>query len=125
MKVKFYYLLSVILITSNSLFAQNYKTVDLSFSFGKLTTTSLSAANVWSIDKKNKLQMGIGARFTAGFTRSMIDFETAPAKFVNEATGPAVFFTDIQVENIDTIKLTSPQINSLNLYYTIQYKVSK
>lgn len=74
--------------------------------------------------KKRKLKIGYGVRVTTyiGINRNFI---TAPAKLTSGFTGPLVAFSDNITENIDTIFISRPQTNSINLFFCVQYTILK
>lgn len=70
--------------------------------------------------KKKNFKIGYGARITSVFGIDRF-YVTAPAKLTRGVTGPIAIFSEKQLDNYDTISLARPQINSLNLYFSVQY----
>ncbi len=87
-------------------------------------TLSMSYHHQWSIGKKQKLNLGIGARATS-FLGADIYYVTAPAKLTSGSTGPLVLFKENIAANIDTFLLNSPQVNLVNLLIIIEYGFTK
>lgn len=86
-------------------------------------TTSLSYRYLWNFGKKKKWQMGTGARLTNNFGRKNY-YITAPAKLTSGKTGPAVFFAEQIIQNIDSIYLNKSQVNALNITVNFGYKIN-
>ena len=70
--------------------------------------------------KKRNFKIGYGVRITSVFGVARM-YVTAPAKLTRGITGPIAIFSEKQLDNYDTISLARPQVNSLNLYFSIQY----
>ncbi|MCX7744479.1 MAG: hypothetical protein N2167_07945 [Flavobacteriales bacterium] len=70
--------------------------------------------------KKKNFKIGYGTRITSVFGIDR-NYVTAPAKLTRGVTGPIAVFSERQLDNYDTIYLARPQVNSLNLYFSIQY----
>ncbi len=77
----------------------------------------------WLIGKKHKIEIGIGARFTSYFGKSQY-YTTAPANITTGSTGPGSLFKEVITENIDSLLLGTPQVNSLNLALNLGYRIS-
>ncbi len=103
--------------------ANNY--VDISTGFGKgQILTAGSIVHYWGIGKKQKLQLGVGARITNSFGTDQY-FTTANAQLTSGKTGPGVLFADDIQANIDSFFIGKPQINALNISFNSEYFVSK
>jgi hypothetical protein len=86
-------------------------------------TTTLSYRYLWNFGKKKQWQMGAGARLTNSFgTQNYLI--TAPAKLTSGKTGPAVFFADQIIPNIDSIYIAKSQVNALNITVNFGYKIN-
>ena len=77
----------------------------------------------WELRKSKKFAIGIGGRFTSYFGLDQV-YRTAPAKLTSGSTGPGVIFKEDIEENIDTVLMKSPQVNSLNLMINLRYRFS-
>lgn len=84
------------------------------------TNFSLSYQYAWRFGQKQKLRMGVGARFN-GFFASDRYFVTAPAKIVKGESGPAALFKEPIKANMDSVQFTSAQAYSLNILIHISY----
>ncbi len=123
--------LLVLLLSSFSLKAQEPKKTDiqniadLSFGLGsKQANIAASYIHLWGIDKKQKLKIGIGGRFTSSFATDKY-YKTADARLTSGKTGPAVLFADDMPQNIDSFFVGNTQINSLNISFNSEYSFSK
>jgi hypothetical protein len=87
-------------------------------------SASIAYDRTWRLGKKKqRLGLGIGARFTS-FVGTDLYYVTAPAKLTTESTSPLVIFQENVNENIDSLLVNSSQLNALNLFINIDYKVS-
>ncbi|MDL5050258.1 hypothetical protein QQ054_30085 [Oscillatoria amoena NRMC-F 0135] len=86
-------------------------------------TASLLAGYDWELGTKKKLALGLGVRFTSYFGSNQY-YRTAPAKLTTGSTGPLVIFKEDIPENIDTLLLASPQVNSFNVFINLRYAFS-
>lgn len=86
-------------------------------------TVSLLAGYNWECGAKKKFAVGLGFRFTSYFGSSQY-YRTAPARLTSGSTGPLVLFKEDIPENIDTLRVQSPQVNSLNLAISFRYALS-
>lgn len=77
----------------------------------------------WKILKSKRFSIGTGARLTSYMGRDQF-YITAPAKLTSGSTGPFVIFKENIAANIDTFRVQSPQINSLNILINFQYSIS-
>ncbi len=84
---------------------------------------SLSYLHNWRLGEKKKIGLGIGGRFTS-FVGANIYYITAPAELTSGSTGPFVIFKENIEENIDSLLIKSPFVNSLNLMINIDYRLS-
>jgi hypothetical protein len=78
----------------------------------------------WNLGKKKKATVGLGARATAYFGRNQY-YITAPANLTSGSTGPGVLFKENINANIDTFRVQSPQVNSVNLVINLGYHFSE
>lgn len=85
---------------------------------------SASYEHNWSFGKNRRLEIGLGGRFTT-FLAANLDYITAPAKLTTESTSPLIIFQENIEANLDTILIKSPQVNSLNGFINIDYKISR
>lgn len=84
---------------------------------------SLSYLHNWRIGEQRKIGLGIGARLTS-FVGANIYYITAPAELTSGSTGPFVIFKENIEENIDSLLIKSPFVNSVNLMVNIDYRVA-
>jgi hypothetical protein len=84
---------------------------------------SLSYLHDWQVGKKQKIGLGLGARLTS-FVGANLYYITAPAELTSGSTGPGVIFKENINENIDSLLVKSPQVNSLNIMLNIDYEIS-
>src|SRR5689334_18805892 len=87
-------------------------------------TLALSYVHLWRLGEKQKLALGIGARFTSYLGANQY-YITAPAQLTSGSTSPLIIFQDNITANLDTFLVKSPQLNSLNLSVNIEYQVGK
>jgi hypothetical protein len=90
---------------------------------GSQQSLSLAYHHGWKIGKKQNLEIGTGLRFSSYFSQER-HYTTAPAEISKGDTGPFVVFKDDIPANIDSLLIGSPQVNSLNLMITINYRFS-
>lgn len=86
-------------------------------------TTAFSYRYLWNFGKKKQWQMGSGLRFTSAFGNKNYNI-TAPAKITSGKKGPAVFFAEQLVQNIDSIYILKPQVNAFNISVNFGYKIN-
>jgi hypothetical protein len=106
-------------------FAQKTKR-DASFIIGfaeNQTTTALQYQHVWLLGKKKKFGIGTGAKLTNVFGRKSF-YITAPAKLTSGKVGPAVFFAEQIVPNIDSVFFSKSQVNALNATINFTYDIT-
>ncbi len=101
---------------------QSYADLMLGIGGGQ-TNVSLSYQYNWKFGKKQKLEMGVGARFNSFFSSNKY-FVTAPAKIVKGEAGLGAFFKEPITSNMDSVQVPSAQINSLNILLNIGYNFS-
>lgn len=87
------------------------------------TNVSLSYQRNWKFGKKQKLEMGVGMRFSSFFSSNKY-FTTAPARIVKGEAGPQALFKEPIPEYVDSVLFPSAQINSLNFMLDIAYSFS-
>ena len=98
---------------------------DATFAVGSSQGTfSASFGRDWRMGKAQKFGLGIGGRFTTYLGQNQY-YETAPAKITSGSTGPGIIFQDNIPANIDTLLVSSPQVNALNIYINLSYQISK
>lgn len=87
-------------------------------------TLSVAAFHDWQLGNTKKFTFGLGVRFT-GFLGANLYYITAPAKLTSGSTGPLVLFKENIIDNIDSLLVKSPQVNSLNAAVNLGYSLSK
>lgn len=98
---------------------------DLTIGIGSSQVTgSLGYVYNWKIGKREKWEIGLGARYT-GYFGSNLYFRTAPAKLTSGKTDPTVLFSKDIDENIDSVLFPKSQINALNISLNFGYRFSK
>jgi hypothetical protein len=113
----------VIVCSAFTLLAQ-VKEVHLTVAGGNSQgTVSLLAGYDWESGAKKKFAIGLGARFTSYFGSNQY-YLTAPAELTTGSTGPLVIFKEDITENMDSILIGSPQVNSFNVFINLRYAVS-
>jgi hypothetical protein len=85
---------------------------------------SLAFYHDWHIGKRKKASVGLGARLT-GFTGSNLYYITAPAQLTSDSKGPAVLFKENIPENIDSLLISSPQVNAMNMVINLSYQLTR
>jgi long-subunit fatty acid transport protein len=75
-------------------------------------SVSIEYFHVWNLGKANKIEVGVGGRFTSYFGSGQY-YSSAPASLAND------------VANTDSLLLQSAQINALNAAVNIGYRLSK
>lgn len=102
---------------------QNYYDLTLSTN-GTQHTGALEWNHLHGIGKNKKFNVGYGIRFTGNFGKDA-DYITAPAKITTGNAGPFVIFQETKVENLDTLRFSSYNTNSLNLTIHLNYQFTK
>lgn len=77
----------------------------------------------WEFGARKQFAVGLGGRITSYFGANSI-YRTAPAKLTSGTTGPFVIFKPDIDENIDTLIIKSPQVNSINAFVNLRYSFS-
>jgi hypothetical protein len=113
---------------SGSLDAQQAKRsvdyITLDFAAGSYRGTfSSSFVHDWRLGAKQKFGIGLGGRLTS-FLGANIYYITAPATLTSGSTSPLIFFKENIVENLDSLLVKSPQVNSLNLMINLNYQIN-
>ncbi len=104
--------------------ASSEQAASFSVAFGSNQfTTALNYQYLWNFGKKKQWQMGAGARLTNNFGNKNF-YITAPAKLTSGKTGPAVFFADQIIQNIDSLYFLKTQTNALNITLNFGYKIN-
>jgi len=126
-------LLSAAVSATYITYAQESATVPTGFKYRNNFDLNISGGNnqfatnlAWThfgILKKHKFKIGYGARFNSTFG-SEKKFITAPARISTGRTGPLSFFSKPKKDQLDTLVLGNPQVNSLNLTINFQYSFS-
>lgn len=83
-------------------------------------TASLLGGYNWQLGTNKKFAVGLGARFTSYFGSDQY-YRTAPAKLTTGSTGPLVIFKEDIQENIDSVLIAAPQVNSFNVFINLRY----
>jgi hypothetical protein len=137
MKIKIF--LSILLISLGlKIQAQDSSTVccrykynnyyDLAFSVGKQQVVgAVSWSHLHGIGKKKqRFKIGYGIRYSLFYGYSAGKFyTTAPSRYTSSVQGPTTIFSETFEENIDSVALANPQVNSLNISIHIQYTILK
>ena len=98
---------------------------DVTFSIGSHQgSVSIAYGYDWRLGKRQKFGLGIGGRFTSYVGQNQY-YETAPAKLTSGSTGPGVLFENTIAANIDTLLISSPQVNMLNVFIHLSYPLGK
>jgi hypothetical protein len=100
--------------------------IDLTGTIGSSQgSAAFSYVHNWKLWKKQKFEIGIGARWTT-YSGSKKDFLTAgPAKYTRSFTAPfLIFFAGQNEENFDTLAVQRPLTHSLNLTANLGYNIS-
>ncbi len=101
------------------------QSIDLSFATkGNFTTTALSVSRLHGIGRQNRFRIGYGLRFTSAFGNNTT-YRTAPARLTSGKHSIFALFSEDLVQNIDTLKFPSTQINSLNISIHLEYALSR
>jgi hypothetical protein len=109
---------------STAAVAQRAPQIEASVAFGKSFASSLSWGQTHGVGSKKKFRIGYGVRFTSIFGSNQ-KYITAPAKLTSGKTGPGVLFiSELLEQNLDTLSVSTTQINALNAYINLQYKFS-
>ncbi len=80
----------------------------------------------WKLGKRNKIEIGIGGRFTSYFGTKKDFISAGPAKYTRSFTAPfLIFFAGQQEKNFDTLTVQRPFTNSINATINLGYSLSK
>jgi hypothetical protein len=97
------------------------RTADIMLGIGSgQTNLSMSYQFSWWFGQKQKLRMGVGARYNY-FSATNKYFVTAPAKIVKGESGPAALFKEPIEANMDSVLLPWAKSSSLNVMVHISY----
>ena len=99
--------------------------IDLSLYAGpKQYGAALSAVHFVDVKPIKNFKFGYAVRLSSQFGNNL-NYYTAPAILTSKQRGPQVFFSDTYPENIDTLSISSTQVNALNLSINLQYTIKK
>ncbi|HYC83926.1 MAG TPA: hypothetical protein VEB86_01835, partial [Chryseosolibacter sp.] len=87
-------------------------------------TLSFSYIHNWRFGNNERIGIGAGARLTS-FLGSNLYYITAPAILTSGSRSPLILFKENIVENIDSVLIGSPQVNSLNVCVNLEYRFSR
>lgn len=127
------YVLTVTLMTLfTSAVGQIYKYshnqfFDITGTVGRSQGTAAAAyVHGWRLGKKQRIEVGLGARWTT-YSGTKIDFLTAgPAEKTRSYTTPfLIFFAGQEEQNFDTLTVQRPLTNSINLTVNLGYNFSR
>jgi hypothetical protein len=108
------------LMALTTTFAQRYRTADVAVAFGSGFAPALSYNQYYG----KKFKYGFGVRFTS-FNAGQTDLITAPAKLTAGKESLAAFFEPKKITSqLDTLRLSNSQSNSLNLSINLQYSIT-
>jgi len=126
-------LLFFLLLASANVFAQTTNTPTLSrwSQLAELTvsgnadqfTGAASWIHLYGVGKNQNFKIGYGVRFNTYFSKDQ-EFITAPASLTSKQEGPQVLFSETFEANLDTFKVGSANVNSLNAAIYLQYDFS-
>jgi hypothetical protein len=119
--------LSICIVTYTNAQKRNApdKSASFTVAFGsKQFSTALAYQHLFKLGKKQKAQIGLGARFTSNFGNNLY-YTTAPAKLTSGKTGPGVFFASDLPQNIDSVLFKKAQVNALNMSINLAYTIYK
>lgn len=89
-------------------------------------SVALSYVHNWKIGKKQKWEIGIGARLTNYFGTKREYITAGPARLTRSYTTPfLIFFADQRPENWDTLNVQRPFTTALNTSLNIGYHFNK
>jgi hypothetical protein len=98
--------------------------IDGTFAFAKNEgSLAIHYAHMWKLFKAQKIGLGLGARATSYLAANRY-YITAPAELTSGSTGPFVIFKENIVNNIDTLLVKAPFVNSVNISINIHYQIS-
>ena len=125
-------LLAVIGIHSNALNKKNacikQTTSEAGISIGSngyQSFASLATNQYWKLGKNQKhLQVGLGARFTSSFGGKNINYVTDDPILSCGQTGLGSLFTKQISKNIDTLNVSTTQVNTMNAVLYLRYELN-
>jgi len=89
-------------------------------------TAALSYVHNWKIGKKQRWEIGIGARLTSYFGTKKDYITAGPARLTRSFTTPfIIFFADQKTQNWDTLNVQRPFTNALNASLNFGYVINK
>jgi len=107
--------------SSNSYKYNNY--FDLATSFGDNELVgSLGWSHLHKLGKKKRFSIGYGVRYTGYWGGNKL-YKTAPSKYTSTSQNIGTIFSDDVPANIDTLSIISPQVNSFNTSFHLQYAI--
>lgn len=110
--------------TASAQDSNNQNVLNVGGGFGKSAGNfSIDYIHNWRLGEKERLNIGLGARFTSFFS-GMLNYTTAPAKLTTGTTGPENMFKKPIKRNIDSLCLESSQVNFLNIAFNIGHRFS-
>jgi hypothetical protein len=94
---------------------------------GTQMTDAIIINQYWGLGNKNrKFKLGLGVRMTNTFGGANGGgYFTAPAKLTSGKTGPSVFFAEQIEKNLDTLNVSSHNVNAVNLFVALHYDFNK
>ena len=121
-------LIAILTVTGMSMsFGQTFKTnhtFDLALSVGSSEFNgALSWNQIHGITKNKKFKLGYGVRLNM-YSGSDKDYSTAPAELTSKTTGLGVMFAETFPENLDTFRVSSASMGSLNAVIHLEYALS-
>jgi hypothetical protein len=109
----------LLLMALTTTFAQRYRAADVAVSFGTGFAPAVSYSQLYG----KKFKYGLGLRFTS-YIAGQTDLITAPAKLTAGKESFAAFLEPKKITTqLDTLRLTNAQSNSLNLVIHLQYSI--
>jgi hypothetical protein len=119
----FSFFMLALVTTSSAQYLKQNSYYDLTYSTNvKQSVIALNWSHLHGLGKSKRFSIGYGIRFNSNFGTTS-DFITAPAKLTSGTTGPGVIFSEIILENLDTISFNKYLVNSLNLAIHLNYKL--
>ncbi len=116
-------IIPVLIFCSYGLFAQA-QVLQATIGVGKSEGTfSVLYGYDFEFGKRKQFAIGTGARFTSYFGSNQ-PYRTAPAELTTGERSLLVIFKPDIEENIDTLLVQSPWVNSVNLFINLRYKFS-
>lgn len=116
-------LIVVIFVFSPKVFGQIREASMMGSIAERQGSVSLAVGYDWELWKSKRFAVGTGLRLTSYFGASKY-YQTAPAKLTSGSTGPLVIFKKNIEANIDTFLVRSPQVNFINAFINLRYRIS-